>query len=127
MSQWASNISLGTLVLLYLAVVFKPLWPCADYLLHKEYFANVLCENQDRPELQCEGKCVLMQKIQAAQEQPAEELPLQLEVKDIVSLVFWEATASHSLAALCTAVSNSQDMQLLVSHQTAPPTPPPRT
>lgn len=29
------------------------------YVLRKDYVARVLCENRDRPELHCEGKCQL--------------------------------------------------------------------
>ncbi len=39
-----------------------------DYYINMDvYQAN--CENRDRPELNCEGKCILAQKIAAAQQQ----------------------------------------------------------
>lgn len=53
-------------ILLIAAVLFKPmmgLYMVVDYEINKDYFAKYLCENQDRPELQCQGKCFLMQKI----------------------------------------------------------------
>jgi hypothetical protein len=31
---------------------------------NRQYYAEVLCVNKNRPELACQGKCVLMQKIQ---------------------------------------------------------------
>jgi hypothetical protein len=31
---------------------------------NRQYYADVLCINKNRPELACQGKCVLMQKIQ---------------------------------------------------------------
>ncbi|MFK7901083.1 MAG: hypothetical protein AB8B61_10045 [Cyclobacteriaceae bacterium] len=35
-----------------------------SYQLNKEYIATQLCENRDRPELACNGQCILMKKLQ---------------------------------------------------------------
>jgi hypothetical protein len=40
----------------------------AGFELNQEYIAAVLCENLDKPELKCEGKCFLAKKIQQAEE-----------------------------------------------------------
>lgn len=48
----------------------------ADFLIHQDYIAQNLCENKDKPEMECNGKCVLMQKLQL-KEDPSQE-PLQL-------------------------------------------------
>jgi hypothetical protein len=34
-----------------------------DYEVRKDYFAEVLCINKEKPELACEGKCILSQKL----------------------------------------------------------------
>ncbi len=34
------------------------------FQMKRQYYAEVLCINRDRPELACQGKCVLMQKLQ---------------------------------------------------------------
>lgn len=38
-----------------------------DFKLNQDYIAKVLCINRDTPELQCNGHCVLMKKMQQAQ------------------------------------------------------------
>ena len=54
------------LLFLYLAVWLRPYYPYVDYALNTEYFANVLCEQQDKPELKCNGKCSLDKKLEQA-------------------------------------------------------------
>lgn len=39
-----------------------------DFKLNQDYIARVLCINRDKPELHCEGNCILMQKIKDAQQ-----------------------------------------------------------
>lgn len=39
--------------------------PHVNYWMNRDYIASVLCENKDKPELQCNGKCHLKKEIQA--------------------------------------------------------------
>lgn len=53
-------------VILILTAVFlltKPLWPVVDYVLNYDYIVNVLCENTDKPEMECDGKCYLSKEL----------------------------------------------------------------
>jgi hypothetical protein len=36
----------------------------ASFKINQDYIANYLCINRDKPELECKGKCVLMQRMQ---------------------------------------------------------------
>lgn len=47
----------------------KPYFPYLDYLINKEYIAENLCENKEKPELQCNGKCHLKKEVQKAAEE----------------------------------------------------------
>ena len=49
--------------LLYLLAMVKPLVPIIEYHSNYEYVANVLCENRDKPYLECNGKCYLEKQI----------------------------------------------------------------
>lgn len=44
---------------LILVMLVKPLWPIAEYIISYDYIVTNLCENRDRPQLQCDGKCYL--------------------------------------------------------------------
>jgi hypothetical protein len=40
-----------------------------DYALRYDHYKTVLCENQDKPELKCNGTCQFAQEVQRQQEQ----------------------------------------------------------
>ena len=50
-------------------MLLKPLWPLAEYISNYDYIVNVLCENKDKPELNCNGRCYLAQQLAAESEQ----------------------------------------------------------
>lgn len=47
------------------------------YQWNKSYISQVLCENRGMPELKCDGKCVLAQKLKQAESQ-REDQPIPL-------------------------------------------------
>ncbi|MBP8793398.1 MAG: hypothetical protein KBE41_04485 [Lutibacter sp.] len=49
--------------LLYLLAMVKPLVPIIEYYANYEYIATVLCENKDKPYLECNGKCYLQKQL----------------------------------------------------------------
>ena len=52
-------------LILFLALVMllKPLWPLAEYALNYDYIVENLCENKDKPMLNCNGKCFLAKQL----------------------------------------------------------------
>ncbi|MDP5231457.1 MAG: hypothetical protein NWQ38_13780 [Cellulophaga sp.] len=50
-------------ILLTLIMLFKPLWPIVEYVVNYDYIVNVLCENKDKPKLNCDGKCYLAKQL----------------------------------------------------------------
>ncbi len=59
-SLWVSVVLFQTVATMGFIVQFK---------INQSYYAEVLCINKNRPELACEGKCVLMQKMQKTYEE----------------------------------------------------------
>jgi len=49
--------------LLYLLAMIRPLVPIIEYHANYDYIATVLCENRDRPYLECNGKCYLEKQL----------------------------------------------------------------
>lgn len=49
--------------LLVLVMLLKPLWPLAEYALNYDYIVENLCENRDKPILNCNGKCFLAKQL----------------------------------------------------------------
>ncbi|HUH45701.1 MAG TPA: hypothetical protein VLZ54_01005 [Arenibacter sp.] len=52
-------------VVLFVAILMliKPLWPLAEYVVNYDYIVENLCENKDRPFLNCDGKCYLAKQL----------------------------------------------------------------
>ena len=57
------------LILLTLCSGFTKFYFYVGYELNKTYISTTLCENKDKPELQCNGKCYLKKKISQADKQ----------------------------------------------------------
>lgn len=58
------NQILGILFyLLYLLAMVKPVLPIIEYYANYDYIATVLCENRDKPYLECNGKCYLEKQL----------------------------------------------------------------
>lgn len=47
----------------------KPILPVVDYIINYDYISKVLCENKDKPQMHCNGKCHLMKEMAKASEQ----------------------------------------------------------
>jgi len=71
-------------LLLYLTVFVRPLVPIMIYYANYEYISTELCENKDKPEMECNGRCYLkaLQKRIAPieQEKPVTTVPVTMEV-----------------------------------------------
>lgn len=55
----------------------------AWYFTNQSYIASTLCVNRDKPEMHCNGKCVLMQRLKLVEEESRqnEERPLRIVEK----------------------------------------------
>lgn len=78
--NFAKNISLKSFsatffVLLYILAMTRPVMPLVEYLINEDYIAEFLCINKDKVELQCNGKCYLMQKLQEQNDEKKQNLP----------------------------------------------------
>lgn len=55
-----------------------------DYQINKDYIAKNLCENRDRPQLKCEGRCYLCKRLhkeaQKDKENPGRRSEFRLEL-----------------------------------------------
>jgi len=50
-------------------ILAKPVLPFLEYQLHYDYIIKELCENKNKPELKCNGKCYLAKQLAKAAEQ----------------------------------------------------------
>jgi hypothetical protein len=62
------------LILLLFTQTFNKWVVILNYQLNKKYIAEKLCENREKPQLHCNGKCLFMLKMKATEEK--EEAPV---------------------------------------------------
>lgn len=62
MRQFVKHFSV-VLCLTYMLNQWAFVFPYLEYYVNYEYIAEVLCINQDKPELECNGKCHLKETI----------------------------------------------------------------
>lgn len=60
--------------MLYALYWFRPYVPRMAYEINKEYIANNLCENRNKPEMHCNGKCHLRKQIDLLDVSPLEDI-----------------------------------------------------
>lgn len=83
------------LVLIIALVMFlRPILPVADYIVNYEYISKVLCENRQKPELQCNGKCQLMKNLAKAAEDEKPISPLKKHQTQETEVLFFEEIMS---------------------------------
>jgi hypothetical protein len=44
-------------------MLIKPVLPVVDYIINYDYISTQLCENKEKPELECNGKCHLKKEL----------------------------------------------------------------
>lgn len=60
-----------------------------NFKINQAYIARVLCENKDKPEMKCNGKCHLNKKLKE-QDKKEQNLPPQIKLKE--QNLFFEQT-----------------------------------
>jgi len=55
--------------------MLRPLIPIVNYIVNYDYIVDELCVNRDKPELNCNGRCYLMQALadEASKKKESEE------------------------------------------------------
>lgn len=67
------------IIIIVFAILSKPIFPVAEYVINYDYISKILCENKAKPELKCNGKCHLMKELAKASES---EKPINSDKKD---------------------------------------------
>lgn len=84
-----------SLTLLILAVSAKDFVMLASFKVNQDFIAKVLCINQDKPELQCNGKCYLNKKIAEEKEREDSGVPVPLTEDQKQIVYFFEAKTAR--------------------------------
>lgn len=50
-------------ILILFMMVLRPVMPIVNYMVNYDFIAQNLCENRDKPEMSCNGKCYLSKEL----------------------------------------------------------------
>jgi hypothetical protein len=64
----------------------SPWGTIAYFKLNRDYIAKVLCENRERPQMHCNGKCYLAKKLKQQQEKQDKETSEKVQNTPIIQL-----------------------------------------
>lgn len=67
----------------------KPVIPVLEYVIFYDYIKNELCENKDKPKLECNGKCYLAKEMAKAADTP-EKGNDKKHISVEISIVFYQ-------------------------------------
>ena len=82
-----------SLIALYAITLTQAYMPHVNYWMNRDYIAAELCENKDKPELDCNGKCHLKKEIQHNNDDRNEEQ----EVSSTLMLEFFQHPDAFNL------------------------------
>ena len=74
------------LLLATLLPTVSPWGTIAYYHANKDYIARVLCENRDKPQLNCDGKCYLAKQLKAQQDRQDKETTERVQNTPVLQL-----------------------------------------
>lgn len=67
-----------------MVLALRTAMPILDYAVNYQYISTQLCENRDKPELRCNGKCYVKKEIlKSSENQNAKESKIQIKSIDV--------------------------------------------
>lgn len=76
-------------------ILLRPILPVLEYAFNYDYISTRLCENRDKPELNCNGKCYLKKKLVKAQKE-ASNRPASQKTIDFSELLSFSIENFHA-------------------------------
>jgi len=74
------------MLLVFLSPLLVKVWILAEFKVNQDFIAKVLCINKDKPMSNCNGKCILAQKLKKAEEPQKKEFPAALKERLEINL-----------------------------------------
>lgn len=88
----------------------------AWYHLNKTYISQELCENRAMPEMHCDGKCILAQKLKKAEAKRQEEPVPITEINNEIAPCLIEANTKSISTYLLALYSNALPPHSMYDH-----------
>jgi hypothetical protein len=92
---------------LYLLAIIQPAIPVIEYFINYNYIATQLCENRDKPLLECNGKCYLEKQVSKQQNSESNSsvpMPPKIDLEKFISLKIVDFTYQISKPIQATVI-----------------------
>jgi hypothetical protein len=78
----------NTCLIIAFLFLLKPVLPVFEYAANYKFISRELCENKNKPQMHCNGKCHLMKELAKAseQEKPVSEKKTSLQTAEVLFL-----------------------------------------
>lgn len=86
-------------------MLIRPLWPIVNYVANYDYIIENFCINKDKPELECNGQCYLMQQL-AEQSDEGQTNPFEKSKKTESSEIVYLEKFSYLIPNISKEESN---------------------
>jgi hypothetical protein len=106
-------IAIFLFLFLLIAQTFSKWLVVLDYTINKEYISKNLCENRSKPTMHCNGKCQLMKKMAAEENQTNNGSPGNPFVKASFSEVLL-SDGPIVLSSLSSAIASNYNSLYLI-------------
>lgn len=107
-----------------MAFSFRAAFVFVDYQVNYELYSQVLCENKDKPQLQCNGKCHMMKEMAATND--TEEQGQTVEVFRMHFVEILQSVKETVYFKSCHELEFFTHNETVESLGYTPPTPPPQ-
>lgn len=124
MTKQKLNIICLLFALVYVAFSMRAAFVFVDYQVNYEFYSQVLCENKNKPELQCNGKCHMMKEMAETKDDEAKGQTSEFHRIRLVEII-------HEVK-IVSFIKSEKHAQFFTYSEAAeslgftPPTPPPQ-
>lgn len=77
-------------------MLIKPVLPVVDYIINYDYISTHLCENIEKPELKCNGKCHLKKELASEAKKDNSKSNEQKNNSIVFEILFCENIISYT-------------------------------
>ena len=99
------------LIVIFLLHIFSKELIYLNYYLNKDYIANTLCKNKDKPKMHCEGKCHLNKQLE--QDEKNKDTPNNSIKKTVEIQLFSEHLTDFSFNKTAITINENKIIYML--------------
>lgn len=93
-------------LLLYLAVLLRPVTPWISYAMQRDYFAKELCVNKSQPRSCCAGKCAVKKMVETNTSERSDAPAPKVEITELTYTVAPDMELTAAVGVPCEADQN---------------------